>query len=66
MEKYWCAFAKLTKTGSVFVNLLYKYFGSIELAWHAEICDLYKIPGLRKNQISCFIEERNKIKREEI
>ncbi len=65
MEKYWCAFAKLTKTGSVFVNLLYKYFGSIELAWHAEICDLYKIPGLRKNQISCFIEERNKINPDE-
>ena len=57
-EKYWYAFAKLTKTASAFVNKLYEHFGSIELAWHAEAYDLWKIEGLQQRQINGFLSER--------
>jgi DNA processing protein len=60
-EKYWYAFAKLTKTSSVFVNVLYNYFGSIELAWHASINDLSQIEGINKRQINDFTQERKTI-----
>lgn len=60
-DKYWCAFSQLTKVGSSFVNVLYNYFGSIELAWHAEKYDLYEITSLNQHQISDFIQERNTI-----
>ena len=60
-DKYWCAFAKLTKTASVFTNRVYEYFGSIELAWHAEEYDLWKIPDLRKSQINGFLSERKTV-----
>ena len=63
--KYWCAFSKLTKTGSAFVNTVFKYFGSIELAWHAQAYDLWKIEGLQKRSLEGFLEERNKINPDE-
>lgn len=59
--KYWCAFSKLTKTGSMFVNRVFEHFGSIELAWHAQAYDLWKIEGLRKQSLENFLEERNSI-----
>ncbi len=64
-EKYWYAFSRLTKASSAFVNNLYKYFGSIELAWHSEIYDLWKIPGLQKRTIEAFLEERKTINPDE-
>ncbi|MBQ9246543.1 DNA-processing protein DprA [bacterium] len=64
-DKYWYAFARLTKTNSEFVNALYSHFGSIELAWHAEVYDLWKVENITKNQINVFIEERKKISPEE-
>ncbi len=64
-DKYWCAFAKLTKTSSAFVNKVYEYFGSIELAWHAQTYDLWKINGLQPRQINAFIEERKTINPDE-
>ncbi len=64
-DKYWYAFAKLTKTSSAFVNRVYNYFGSIELCWHAKTYDLWKIEGLQKSQIEGFLEERKNINPEE-
>ena len=64
-EKFWCAFARLTKVSSSFVNTVYKYFGSIELAWNAQAYDLWKIDGLLKNSIESFLKERDKINPEE-
>ena len=63
--KYWCAFSKLTKTGSMFVNRVFEHFGSIELAWHAQAYDLWKIEGLRKQSLENFLEERNSINPDE-
>ena len=60
-DKYWCAFSRLTKVGSAFVNVLYNHFGSVELAWHAEKYDLHEVFGITKRQINDFIEERNSI-----
>lgn len=64
-EKYWCAFSRLTKVSSLFVNIIYKYFGSIELAWNAEAYDLWKIEGLQKRSIEGFLEERKHINPDE-
>ncbi len=64
-KKYWCAFSRLTKTGTAFVNTLYAYFKSIELAWHAEEYVLRKIEGLRKTSVDSFLEERKKINPDE-
>lgn len=64
-EKYWYAFAKLTKAGSAFINQVYDYFGSIELAWKAEAYDLWKIEGLQPRSIKGFLEERNNINPDE-
>ncbi len=64
-DKYWYAFAKLTKTSSAFVNKLYCHFGSIELAWHAQAYDLWKIEGLQERQIQSFLEERKTINSDE-
>ncbi|MCD7878730.1 MAG: DNA-processing protein DprA [Candidatus Gastranaerophilales bacterium] len=64
-DNYWCAFARLTKTASGFVNCLYNHFQSIELAWHAEVYDLWKIEGIRKSQIDSFLEERKSISPDE-
>ena len=63
--KYWCAFSKLTKTGSAFVNKVFEHFGSIELAWHAQTYDLWKIEGLRRQSLECFLKERDKINPDE-
>ncbi len=63
--KYWCAFSKLTKTGSMFVNRVFEHFGSIELAWHAQAYDLWKIDGLRKQSLENFLEERSSINPDE-
>ncbi len=64
-DKYWYAFARLTKTTSVFVNRLYQYFGSVELAWNAEAYDLYKTEGLQQRSIKDFVEERKTINPDE-
>ncbi len=64
-KKYWCAFSKLTKTGSAFVNIVYEHFGSIELAWHAKEYDLWKIEGIHRSSLQGFLEERDKINPEE-
>ncbi len=63
--KYWCAFSKLTKAGSMFVDKVFKHFGSIELAWHAQTYDLWKIEGLKRISLECFLEERDKINPDE-
>lgn len=64
-KKYWCAFSKLTKASSSFVNVLYSHFGSVELAWHSEVYDLWKIKGVSKKTIEGFIEERKLINPDE-
>ncbi len=64
-DKYWYAFARLEKTSSALVNKLYNYFGSIELAWHAQAYDLWKIEGLQERQIKCFLNERKTINPDE-
>lgn len=64
-DKYWYAFAKLTKAGSVFINRVYDYFGSIELAWNAQAYDLWQIEGLQQRSVEGFLEERNKINPDE-
>lgn len=64
-DKYWLAFTRLTKTSSAFVNLLHNHFGSIELAWNAEVYDLWKIEGIQKRSIEGFIEERKTINPDE-
>lgn len=63
--KYWCAFSRLTKTGSMFVNRVFEHFGSIELAWHAQAYDLWKIEGLRKQSLEAFLAERDAINPDE-
>ena len=60
-EKYWYAFAKLTKISSVFVNKLFDYFGSIEHAWNSEESELLNIPELKISIIKDFIEERRTV-----
>ena len=60
-DKYWCAFARLTKVGVSFVSSLYHHFKSIELAWNAERVDLIKIQGITHRQINDFLEEKSKI-----
>ena len=64
-DKYWCAFSRLTKVSSAFVNTLYNYFGSIELAWHAKEYDLREIGNINKRQINDFIEEKRNISPEQ-
>ncbi len=64
-KKYWCAFSRLSNTSHVFTNILYQHFGSIELAWHAQTYDLWKIKGIRKSSISDFIEERKTVNPDE-
>ena len=64
-DKYWYAFARLTKSSSAFVNLLYRHFGSIELAWHAQAYDLAKVEGIRKTQIDDFLSEKKEINPDE-
>lgn len=64
-DKYWCAFARLSQTASGFVNRLYEYFGSIELAWHADLYDLQKIEEVRKSSIDSFLNERKEINPDE-
>ncbi len=64
-DKYWCAFSRLTKVGSAFVSILYDYFGSIELAWHAQKYDLREIEKITERQINDFIEEKQKINPEQ-
>ncbi len=64
-DKYWCAFAKLTKTSSAFVNKLYEYFGSIEAAWNAEFYDLNKIEGLLEKSVNAFLNEKKSINPDE-
>ena len=63
--KYWCAFSKLTKTASAFVNKLYNYFGRIDFAWNADISDLKQIEGVQYKSIESFIDERKTINPEE-
>ncbi len=65
IDKYWYAFAKLTKVSSAFVNVVYRHFESIDLAWHAQSYDLWKIEGINKRQIDDFIEERKTINPDE-
>lgn len=64
-EKYWCAFSRLTKISSSFVNTIYDYFGSIELAWNAQEYDLWKIDGLLKTSIKNFLDEKKNINPQE-
>ena len=64
-KKFWCAFSKLTKTSSAFVNKLYSHFGDIEYAWNADLEELKQVSGILKNSVNAFIEERKKITPEE-
>lgn len=64
-KKFWCAFSRLTKTSSVFVNKLYSYFGDIEYAWNSDEEELKKIDGILKKSVSAFIEERKTVVPEE-
>jgi len=64
-DKYWCAFSRLTKTGSAFVNSLYSYFGSIEHAWSADKTELSQIKTINTRQINDFLEERTHINPEQ-
>ncbi len=64
-KKYWCAFSRLTNTGTAFVNTLIHNFKSAELAWHAKEYDLQKIEGLRKTSVENFLEERKKVNPDE-
>ena len=64
-EKFWCAFSRLTKVSSSFVNTIYNHFGSIELAWNAEAYDLWKIEGLQKRSIEGFLSERKTVNPDE-
>lgn len=59
--KYWCAFSKLTKTGSAFTAALFEHFGSIEVAWNAKVNDLMQVKGLKKSTIDSFIAERSDV-----
>lgn len=63
--KYWCAFSKLTKTGSSFVNAAFKHFGSIETAWKAKQADLAQIEGLKKSSVEAFVAERTEVNPDE-
>lgn len=64
-DKFWCAFSKLTKNTSAFVNVLYSYFGSIEKAWNADCSELKEIEKLTERQIKDFLSERDKISPDE-
>lgn len=55
-DKYWLAFASIEKIGSVFIKTLFEYFGSIELAWNANIEDLHQIEFLTRRQVGDFFE----------
>lgn len=65
IDKYWCAFSRLTKVGSAFTISLFNYFGSIELAWNAQFCDLLNIPDITRKQISDFLDEKKQINPEQ-
>ena len=58
--KYWLAFASIEKIGSVFIQTLFRHFGSIKSAWCAGTDELYKVEGLTKKQINDFLEIRNR------
>ena len=64
-DKYWCAFLKLTKVSSAFVNKLYEYFGSIEAAWNVKPSELKYIEGLQQRSTEGFLYERKSINPDE-
>ena len=64
-KKFWCAFSRLTKTSSAFVNKLYSHFGDIEYAWNANEVELKQVEGVLKSSVSAFINERKTVTPEE-
>ena len=64
-KKYWCAFSRLTQSGSNFVHTLVKNFGTIESAWNANERDVTHISGLSKNSVEGFLTERKTINPDE-
>lgn len=64
-DKYWCAFSRLTKVSSTFVSRLFNYFGSIELAWHAQLYDLRDVEHITERQINDFLEEKQTVNPEQ-
>ena len=64
-KKFWCAFSRLTKTSSAFVNKLYSHFGDIEYAWNADEVELKQVEGVLKSSVSAFINERKTVTPEE-
>lgn len=59
--KYWLAFSKCNKVGSVFIEKIYDKFKSLSEAWMASSSDLLFFSDLTNKQIEEFIEERKKI-----
>lgn len=59
--KYWLAFAKCNKVGSVFIERIYNHFNSMSEGWHASSSDLLSIAALKQSQIEAFNEEKKKI-----
>jgi DNA processing protein len=58
--KYWVAFSRITRIGSVRAGLLYERFGNMEAAWHASRSDL-GAAGLDRGTVASIVEARPEI-----
>jgi len=64
--KYWVAFSSLDFVGSVFLNKIWKHFGSVKEAWFATNADFLEIEGLQYKTIEKFLEARKKVNPDQV
>ena len=60
-QKFWIAFSSIEQTDSLFVHMLYEYFGDIERAFNCSEKDLKNIEGLNIKKAETFLKLRDKI-----
>jgi len=59
--KYWVAFSSLDFIGSIFLNKVWKHFGSIKESWLATNADLLEVEGLQYKTIEKFLIARKEV-----
>jgi DNA processing protein len=62
--KYWLAFARISRIGSVRAGLLEGYFGSMEAAWKASTAEL-RAAGIDRGTITSIVSGREKVSPDE-
>src|SRR6266545_2344111 len=58
--KYWVAFSRIPRIGSVRAGRLEEHFGTLEAAWRASAADL-RAAGLDQGTVSSILETRDAI-----